>query len=121
MAAGLGGGSSDAVAALRGTSRLLERDVEDSLMWELAASLGSDVPFFVKGGTALVEGRGERVTPLKPMPHRWLVLVNMGVPVSTATVFSTWNPVERRDGQAVDRVLTGLRENHVVLSSNVGL
>jgi 4-diphosphocytidyl-2-C-methyl-D-erythritol kinase len=118
VAAGLGGGSSDAVAALLGTSRLLGTPVEPSIMAELAATLGSDTPFFLTGGTALVEGRGERVTPLERMPQRWLVLANMNVPVSTATVFSRWHEEQRGDGHSVDRVLVGLRANRVALGGN---
>ena len=66
VAAGLGGGSSDAAAALRGLRRLWALDLDADALRELAAQLGSDVPFFVMGGAALAEGRGERLTPLPP-------------------------------------------------------
>jgi 4-diphosphocytidyl-2-C-methyl-D-erythritol kinase len=69
-AAGLGGGSSDAAAALllmrRAWRQLAPRDQE--LLVRLATRLGSDVPFFLTGGTALVEGRGEQITPLGNLP-----------------------------------------------------
>ena len=68
MAGGLGGGSSDAATALLGLRRLWGLDLDADALRELAAQLGSDVPFFVSGGTALGEGRGERLTPL-PNPQ----------------------------------------------------
>jgi 4-diphosphocytidyl-2-C-methyl-D-erythritol kinase len=75
LSAGLGGGSSDAAAALRGLSDLwgLRPGKEDLL--NLAIQLGSDVPFFLQGPTALVEGRGERVTRIPPPPPGWAVLI----------------------------------------------
>lgn len=66
VAAGLGGGSSDAAATLRGLRRLWGLDLDADALRELAAQLGSDVPFFVTGGAAFAEGRGERLTPLPP-------------------------------------------------------
>lgn len=66
VAAGLGGGSSDAAATLRGLRRLWRLDLDADALRELAAQLGSDVPFFVTGGAALAEGRGESLTPLPP-------------------------------------------------------
>ena len=64
VAAGLGGGSSDAAATLRGLRALWEVDISDEALAELGARLGSDVPFFLRGGTALVSGRGEIIEPL---------------------------------------------------------
>src|SRR4030043_1892880 len=62
--AGLGGGSSDAAATLSALNRLWNLKLTISDLIEPAARLGSDVPFFIYGGTALIEGRGERVMPL---------------------------------------------------------
>ncbi len=67
-AGGLGGGSSDAAAALLGLRRLWGLELDADGLRDIAAQLGSDVPFFVSGGTALGEGRGERLTPL-PSPQ----------------------------------------------------
>jgi 4-diphosphocytidyl-2-C-methyl-D-erythritol kinase len=86
-AAGLGGGSSDAAFTLIGLNRLwgLGRTREE--LMGLAALLGSDVPFFVQGPFALIEGRGEKVTPLSAGSSLALLLVNPGVPVSTAWAY----------------------------------
>lgn len=87
VAAGLGGGSSDAAAALRGASLLYDLQLPPEEMFRLAASLGSDVPFFLTGGTALAEGRGELITALKPLPTLWLVLVKPAFGVATREIY----------------------------------
>ena len=74
-AAGLGGASSDAAAALLGGRDLWRLDVSDDQLHEIASRLGSDVPFFLRGGCALGRGRGELLEPL-PLPRRvWFVVV----------------------------------------------
>ncbi len=70
LAAGLGGGSSDAAAALLGLSRLWGLGLSAEKLMPLAAKLGSDVPFFLYGGTAMAQGRGEIVRPLPPAGDR---------------------------------------------------
>lgn len=86
-AAGLGGGSSDAAAVLRGLNHLGGDILESGELFRLASSLGSDVPFFLLGGTVLAEGRGERVRPLAQAPPLPVVLVNPGVGLRTAEVY----------------------------------
>jgi 4-diphosphocytidyl-2-C-methyl-D-erythritol kinase len=87
VAAGLGGGSSDAAAALRGLSRLWQLPVEQEVLYALAAGLGADVPFFLQGGTALGSGRGDVLTALPACPHYHVLLVNPGFAVSTAKIY----------------------------------
>ncbi len=118
IGAGLGGGSSDAAAALRGVSRLLGADLSFPTLLELSERLGSDVPFFIRGGTALVEGRGERILSLPPAPTRWFVLVNGGVPVSTARVFTELKDEDRGDGRSTHRVVESLKSGLVEVGSN---
>ncbi|HEY5626128.1 MAG TPA: 4-(cytidine 5'-diphospho)-2-C-methyl-D-erythritol kinase [Dehalococcoidia bacterium] len=74
-AAGLGGGSSDAAATLRVLDRLWETNATGDRLLEVAAGLGSDVPFFLHGGTALAEGKGERITPQADVAATWLVIL----------------------------------------------
>jgi 4-diphosphocytidyl-2-C-methyl-D-erythritol kinase len=90
MAAGLGGGSSDAAAVLLALQKWWQLPLTTDDLLEMTASLGSDVPFFLSGGLALCEGRGERVKPLLPRwpaALRWFVLVKPAIAVSTAAVF----------------------------------
>ncbi|WP_243314693.1 4-(cytidine 5'-diphospho)-2-C-methyl-D-erythritol kinase [Geothrix paludis] len=85
--AGLGGGSSDAAAALRLGNRMFDLGLDDAVLLGLAARLGSDVPLFLLGGTVLGLGRGERVFPLRPVPLEPLLLVHPGLHVSTPSVY----------------------------------
>jgi len=83
--AGLGGGSSNAAAVLRVLGSAFS--VQRSGLPELAAQIGSDVPFFLVGGMAFVRGRGEIVEPLPDMPTRWLVIVKPAFGVSTSWAY----------------------------------
>jgi 4-diphosphocytidyl-2-C-methyl-D-erythritol kinase len=87
MAAGLGGGSADAAAALVALNRLWRGTVDGRDLGDLAASLGADVPYFLFGGTALGLGRGDRLFPLVDMEPRWVVLACPPFGVSTAEAY----------------------------------
>src|SRR5690242_3699597 len=87
VAAGLGGGSSDAAGFLVGLDRLLGLDLSEEEIRDLAAGLGSDVPFFLKGGTARATGRGEQVRHLCPAPPGWIVLATPPVAISTTWAY----------------------------------
>jgi 4-diphosphocytidyl-2-C-methyl-D-erythritol kinase len=86
MMAGLGGGSSDAAAALIGLRRLWKVRVSDAQVHALASRLGSDVPFFLLGGTVLGLGRGDELYPLANLPRYWVVLAipPFGIPTPDA-------------------------------------
>jgi 4-diphosphocytidyl-2-C-methyl-D-erythritol kinase len=83
LAAGLGGGSSDAAATIYGLGHLLKLEWELSEMSEVGAALGSDIPFFFQAPCALVGGWGQEVTSCTIDGKRWVVLVNPGFPVQT--------------------------------------
>jgi 4-diphosphocytidyl-2-C-methyl-D-erythritol kinase len=87
VAAGLGGGSSDAAGFLVGADRLLALDLGKEEIRDLAAGLGSDVPFFLEGGTARATGRGEQVRHLCPAPPAWVVLATPPVAISTTWAY----------------------------------
>ena len=86
--AGLGGGSADAAAALRGLNRLWNLEFGSFDLREIAASIGADVPVCIDSQPAWMEGRGERVTILPALPPLSVVLTNPGVAVPTAPVFA---------------------------------
>ncbi len=88
VAAGLGGGSADAAAALRGLSRLWGLEPPAAELTALAAELGADVPVCIAALPGFVSGIGEKIAPPPPLPPAWLVLVNPGVPLATAAVFA---------------------------------
>lgn len=87
VCAGMAGGSSDAAAVLRGLNELLNLGLSPEALARIGGAVGSDVPYCVLGGTALAEGRGERVTPLPPLPQCWAVLAKPGFPISTPELF----------------------------------
>jgi 4-diphosphocytidyl-2-C-methyl-D-erythritol kinase len=106
-AAGLAGGSADAAAVLRGVNRLWELGYDWPLLAELAAGLGCDVPFCLRGGTALATGRGEIVTPLPSCPVFQVVLAAPAFGVSTAWVYGRYDgrPYRRPDTESVVKCL----------------
>jgi len=97
VAAGLGGGSSNAAAALLGLARLWQADIAERELIEIAMSLGSDVPFFLIGGTALGVGRGEEVYPIEQAVCDHLLLVNPGFAVSTAEAYGKLSRLTRAE------------------------
>lgn len=110
-AAGLGGGSSDAAAVLLALQKWWQLDLSAIELLSMAASLGSDVPFFLKGGLALCEGRGERVTSLPqywPTELRWLLLLKPAISVSTASVFRQLPASDYTDGSHTRAVCAAL-------------
>lgn len=102
--AGLGGGSSDCAAALRAIDFLFDLHLSTERLQEIGASLGADVPFFITGGAALVEGLGERVTPMPPLAPAWhLVIVKPAADMPTPAAFAALDALpERQPGQATD-------------------
>jgi 4-diphosphocytidyl-2-C-methyl-D-erythritol kinase len=107
VAAGLGGGSSDAAATIR-----LLQELGGSLTPEeagaIAASLGSDVPFFLRGGSALGKSRGEQLTPLDDLPTYWLVLVVPALSIAdkTSTMYGSLGAADFTDGARTDAFLS---------------
>jgi 4-diphosphocytidyl-2-C-methyl-D-erythritol kinase len=87
VAAGLGGGSSNAAAALVGLRRLWDVQPDEGKLTQIAVALGSDVPFFLVGGTALGVGRGQEVYSIEQAECEHLLLVNPGFAVSTAEAY----------------------------------
>ena len=90
--AGLGGGSSDCAAALIGINELFDLKIHQQNLLKIGQQFGADVPFCVLGGTALAEGIGEKLTPLPPLPHCFVVLACQKSEVSTREVFTNWKP-----------------------------
>ena len=89
--AGLGGGSSDAAVTLTALNRLFELNLSDDRLFQLAAQLGSDVPFFLIGGLCRGRGRGEILEPVADLPAFWILLIAPPVAVSTAWAYQNYN------------------------------
>jgi len=114
---GLGGGSSDAAAALLALNDLWGLGLPLSELVRLAAKLGSDVPFFIHKGTALVEGKGEKVTPLPPLPATSFVLLVPPLPKISGKTKQMYNNLRVADftgGQFVQAALSSLRQGKAI-------
>ena len=85
--AGLGGGSSDAASVLLALRKLYAPALSDTELETMAAALGSDVPFFIHGGTQLATGRGEVLSPLPPLTEGWFVIVKPAESFSTPAMY----------------------------------
>ena len=103
LQAGLGGGSADAAAALMALGRLWG-GAPLTLLREVGATIGADVPFFLSGGTALGLGRGEEVYPLVDLPPHFVVVVRPPFGVSTAEAYA-WYDEDRTAGLRENREL----------------
>ncbi len=102
VSGGLGSGSSDGAATLVALNRLWDLALAPDSLEPLAGDLGSDVAFFVRGGTAVARGRGEVIEPLPPVAQMWFVLMDPGVrPLErkTAQMYSLLNPTHFTDGR----------------------
>jgi len=119
---GLGGDSSDAAAMLRGLNKLWGLGLSLKELLELATQLSSDASFFLYGGTALAEGRGEIVTSLPSLPHMWVVL--MMPPVlrrqgKTKQLYASLKASHYTGGQITDRLVTSLARGREVTSASL--
>jgi len=111
LMSGLGGDSSDAAAILRGLNQLWGLGLPLPELVKLASQLGSDVAFFLYGGTALVRSRGEIVTPLSSLPHTWVILIIPPVPRipgKTERLYATLMSEHYTKGQLTDRLIATL-------------
>ncbi len=88
VCAGMGGGSADAAAVLRGLNKVFRTDLNSANLRKLAEQIGSDVPFCVSGGTSLAEGRGEILTELPPLPACNILICKPKFSVSTPELFA---------------------------------
>jgi 4-diphosphocytidyl-2-C-methyl-D-erythritol kinase len=111
LASGLGGGSSDAAIALRALNEIWESNLSSENLQDVAANLGSDIFFFLKGGrTSLVAGRGDKVTALPPLPKTWVVLIKPPVNMvnKTQRMYAGLAPSNYTHSQATQRMLETL-------------
>jgi 4-diphosphocytidyl-2-C-methyl-D-erythritol kinase len=119
VAAGLGGGSSDAATVLMGVNELLDLGLSEERLMEIGVKLGADVPFFIFKKTALAEGIGDKLTALDKVPELWVVLVNPGIHCSTAWVYQNLQLTTKEDAAIVSRSYGSLDDVCAVLSNDL--
>jgi 4-diphosphocytidyl-2-C-methyl-D-erythritol kinase len=121
LAAGLGGGSSDAAATLRLLDRLWGTRLGPRRLRRIAATLGSDVPLFLGGGTSLIRGRGEIVKALTPAPTFWIVLVCPGTapPEKTRALYGALSPDDYGSGSTTLALVDQLSDGRPVVGATL--
>ncbi|GGJ57066.1 4-diphosphocytidyl-2-C-methyl-D-erythritol kinase [Virgibacillus kapii] len=110
VSAGLGGGSTDAAAVLRGLNRLWSLGIPNDELARLGSTIGTDVPFCIYGKTGIAKGRGEIIEPLPSPPPCWVVLAKPDIGVSSKTIFQRIIINELAHPQT-NKIIQALREN----------
>ena len=122
VAAGLGGGSSDAAATLRALNVLYETNLSVDELAEIGIEVGSDVPFCVHGGCAYVEGKGDMVVPTTPLPQCVIVIGKPDLAISTEKMYQRFDQAELpQRADHTPEIMLGLRwENLKAVAESVG-
>ena len=110
MQAGMAGGSTDAAAVLHALRELLAPELSTQALEKIGEAVGSDVPYCVCGGTALAEGRGEKLTTLKAAPRFHVVVCKPDFPLSTPALFKRSDAVEITDRPDTEGMLQAIEE-----------
>jgi len=112
-AAGLGGGSSDAAATLKGLNSLWSLGLKAGELSTIGAEIGSDIPFFIYGGTGLVKGRGEKITLLISLLELWVVLLVpfIEIPQKTKTLYSQVRKEQYTQGTITGNMVRSVDSN----------
>jgi 4-diphosphocytidyl-2-C-methyl-D-erythritol kinase len=122
LLSGLGGDSSNAAAILLGLNKLWGLTLPLGELARLALKLGSDVPFFLFGGTALLQGKGELVSPLPPIEHMWIILLIPTIPRSrgkTEWLYSKLNKNQYTDGQITEKLVSLLTKGEYLTEDSL--
>ncbi|MCL6582070.1 MAG: 4-(cytidine 5'-diphospho)-2-C-methyl-D-erythritol kinase [bacterium] len=114
LAAGLGGGSSDAAATLRGLTELFHLHLTTDELMAMGKQLGADVPFFLLGHPcALGEGIGAELTPMPPLPDSWIIILNPGFPILTQWVYTKTSLLLTKKSNHINMVQFFLKEHNL--------
>ncbi|MEG1964544.1 MAG: 4-(cytidine 5'-diphospho)-2-C-methyl-D-erythritol kinase [Oscillospiraceae bacterium] len=114
MKAGLGGGSSDAAAVLLGLNALNQTDLSIETIKDMGLKLGADVPFMIEGGTSIVEGIGEKIQEIMPIPKCYILIVKPNIEVSTAEAFAKIDKAEIINRPDIDMAIDCLEKRNLV-------
>lgn len=117
VAAGMAGGSTDAAAVLKGMAKLFEINVEEGKLMDLGLKIGADIPFCVKGGTALCEGVGEDITPLRAFKNHRLVIVKPNFGLSTKDVYNNLDINKIFKHPKTDKLIEAIEKEDVLFIS----
>lgn len=110
LAGGLGGGSTDAGAVLRGLNELYGKPLSEEELLKIAVTLGADVPFCMVGGTKLCEGIGEIMSGLPPLPDCYIVIAKKGHKSSTKDMYRALDADTDREKSDIEKIKAGLKK-----------
>ena len=114
IGSGLAGGSGNAAATLKALNEMFELNLSEDKLIEIGIQLGSDVPFQIIGGTALVEGIGEELTKLNPLENIDVLLINPNINISTKWAYEEFDKVNNQKGSNnFDKMLKGIGEGNL--------
>ena len=119
LASGLGGGSSDAAVTLQTLNEIWGLNLAPENLERIAANLGSDIFFFLSGGmTALIEGRGEKVTRLPPLPKTWVILIKPPIEIANKTkkMYASLDPSHFTQGKSTQKVVELIKRGDRITS-----
>lgn len=120
VSAGLGGGSTDAAAVLRGLNQMWQVDAPLHELAKIGSEIGSDVPFCVYGHTAIATGRGEKIRHLPPPVPCWVILAKPDIGVSTGTVFRHLDVQDVQHPNTENIIASLYRSDFSALCRNIG-
>lgn len=118
--AGLGGGSSNAAFVILGLNKLFKTNLNKKTLLKLAEKIGSDVPFFIYGGTAVVEGLGEIVKKIKPIKNFFIVLVKPNFEISTKEAYSKYDELKKyyklknQEKKSIEKIILSISEEEKI-------
>lgn len=118
IAAGLAGGSADAAATIKLLNKAWDLKLSRNQMLEAGKKIGSDVPFCIQGGTALAEGLGERLTPLKSLPECFILLAKPPVSISTKEVYEGIDLADIKKRPDIKEMILGIEEGNIIKIAN---
>lgn len=116
IAAGLGGGSSDAAAVLNLLNIALDNVLDDNAILSIASKLGADVPFFLAGGSSRATGIGEKLFKISA-PKMHFVLLKEGVKQSTGSMYNKIDSIDCRPKRSAEKIIEALKSNNIDLIS----
>lgn len=115
VAAGLAGGSTDAAAVLKGMDILFNLEIGNTILQKIGARLGADVPFCLRGGTVLAQGRGDELYQLPDLPGECLVIITPPVQISTARIYQEFDKMPLREAIPINKLVGLIKKGEKIL------
>lgn len=105
IGSGLGGGSSNAATVIKGINKLFNLSLDNDTLYEIAEKLGSDVPFFILGGTSFVTGRGDIIKKLPDLDEFYVVIVNPNFKISAAWAYTEYDKLNKKSNNSLKHLI----------------